>query len=162
MGWGSVLAGIAGGVGGFFLGGPAGAVALGSQAYQAASSAGAEKKAANQQQAAYGRIADIYQPFYNVGGQATNAIAQGFGLEGANFGALPPGVMMGSGQVPVGPQPSAWNTFAQKAQASKIPQASAPMPPMVVDPSSSGRLSDLAAKASRKRSSSSYAEQKES
>jgi hypothetical protein len=87
MGWGAVLAGIGGGIGGFLIGGPAGAVALGSQAYQAANAAGAEKKGAQQQQAAYQQAIDVYSPYNVRGNWAGNTLA---GYLGMPEGMMPP------------------------------------------------------------------------
>lgn len=85
MGFWSTLAGA--GIG-FLTGGPVGAVIGGVSGFQADRSANAEKKAAEQQQDAYMRGIQAYQPFHTLGLQGANSLAQALGLEGLPAGAM--------------------------------------------------------------------------
>ena len=154
MGWGSVL-GMIGAVGATIATGGAAAplIPLAGSIGQAVDSANAEKKAAKQQQEGYGKVSDLYSPYAAVGGQATNALAQGFGLPGVNFGgALPPAAMTGR---------TAGTNPIVGAAVPRVVLGKSPTP-VVQEPSmSGGRLVDLA-KAAKRRSTSSYAKQEES
>lgn len=88
----SVLGTIGGAALAPFTGGAS--LAIGSALGQAADSAGAEKKAAKQQQQGYMQGVQAYQPFHTLGLQSANSLAHELGLEGiqmpAGVGAMGP------------------------------------------------------------------------
>lgn len=103
-------------------------LAIGSAIGQAADAHSAEKKAAKQEAAGFERGAQIYNPLYQVGGQAANSLAGYLGLPGASF----PNMAGGGGAIPVGvtDQGSAM-TAAPRSRISSSPGAALAAPALI-------------------------------